>query len=141
MASTTQQISVHDAVERACRLHEAALALYAEGNSQKAEPMFRRALRLLERAEGADHPDVAQVLNNLAAIHEDRCEYEAAERLYERSVRIMERAIDDGDTDIIRLRLQSWRNLGRIHQSQGRYDQAEAFFKQALNISEQAFGN
>src|SRR5262245_58337660 len=141
MATTTHQASSHDPVERACRLHEAALACFAEGKSQEAESMFRRALRILERVEGADHPDVAQVVNNLAAIYEDRCEYEAAERLYERSVRIMERTGAEDDREIIRLRLQSWQNLGRIHQAQGRYDSAEALFKQALTNAEQSFGN
>src|SRR5262245_23572639 len=141
MATTTQQASSHDAIERACRLHEAALACYAEGKSREAESMFRRALRMLERAEGLYSPDVAQVLNNLAAIHEERCEYGVAEQSYERSVRIMEQTVDDGDTEIIKLRLQSWQNLGRIHQAQGRYDRAEAIFKQALALSEQAFGS
>jgi tetratricopeptide (TPR) repeat protein len=127
--------------DEACRLHDAAVDAYSGAHIEEAEGLFRRALLMLGRVEGEDHPDVARVLNNLAAIYEDRCEYEAAERLYERSVRIMERPVGDGESGIIRLRLQSWQNLGRIHQAQGLYDQAEQRFKQALALSEQAFGN
>jgi tetratricopeptide (TPR) repeat protein len=141
MASTTHQAPSRNEIDRARRLHEAALACYAEGKSREAESMFLRALRMFERAEGPYSPDVAQALNNLAAIHEERCEYGVAEQSYEHSVRIMEQTADDGDTEIIKLRLQSWQNLGRIHQAQGRYDRAEAIFKQALAHSEQAFGS
>jgi tetratricopeptide (TPR) repeat protein len=140
MASTNHQVLPKDAVERAFGLCESALDLYAKGESRQAETMFRRALRLLERTEGANHPDVASVLNYLAAIHEDRCEYEAAERLYERSVKILGSAVDNCDAELIQLRLQSWVNLGRVHQSQGRNDRAESIFQQTLALSEQAFG-
>jgi len=127
--------------DEACRLYDAAVDAYGGARIEEADGLFRRALRTVERVEGEDHPDVARVLNNLAAIYEYRCEYESAERLYERSVRIMERPLVGGETEIIRLRLQSWQNLGRIHQAQGSYDQAEPLFKQALALSEQAFGN
>jgi len=65
--------------DEACRLHDAAVDAYGGARIEDAEGLFRRALRMLERVEGEDHPDVARVHNNLAAIYEDRCEYEAAE--------------------------------------------------------------
>jgi tetratricopeptide (TPR) repeat protein len=114
---------------------------YAEGDHQKAESLFLHALKMLKLAEGSDHPDVAQLLNNLAAIYEDRCEYGAAEECYQRSVGIMEKANDFGDAKIIKLRLQSWQNLGRMHQTQGHYDLAETVLERALALSEQTFGS
>lgn len=138
MASTTHQTSSHDTIDRACQLHEAGLACYAAGKSREAESMFRRALRLLERAEGPDSPDVASVLNDLAAIYEERCEYTQAGRCYQRAVEIVERV--EGDDEVERLRLQLWHGLSRINQWQGHYEPAESLLKRALGHAEQVFG-
>jgi nephrocystin-3 len=35
-----------------------------------------------------DHPDIAQSLNNLAALYNDRKQYDKAEPLYERALKI-----------------------------------------------------
>ena len=141
MTATANTNNNGNAVAGACRIHDQAMKRYAQGDHKKAESLFLQTLKMLKLAEGSDHPDVAQVLNNLPAIYEDRCEYVPAEQCYRRSVRIMEKANDFGDTEIIKLRLQSWQNLGRIHQAQGRYDEAEPIFKQGLALSEQVFGS
>ena len=39
---------------------------YQEGQYAEAEPLFRRALAIWEKALGPQHPAVAQSLNNLA---------------------------------------------------------------------------
>ena len=82
----------HDDIDRACRLHDRAVAARAGGKCDQAESLGQRALALLEKAAGADHPDVANVLNHLAGVHVDRSDYAKAERLYRRAVRILERA-------------------------------------------------
>lgn len=46
-----------------------------------------------QRVLGPDHPDCAQSLNNLAALHTERREYEAAEGMYERALDIRKRAL------------------------------------------------
>lgn len=141
MTATLHKPNGRRYVERACRLHDEAMRSYTKGENQKAESLFVQALSLLETAEGPDHPDVAQALNNLASLYEDGCRYRAAERLYRRAVRIMMTIANDGDAEITRLRTQSWQNLGRIKQTQGRYRQAEPLFKKALALSEQVFGS
>jgi tetratricopeptide (TPR) repeat protein len=40
----------------------------AQGNYAEAEPLYRRSLAILERALGPEHPDVAQSLENYAAL-------------------------------------------------------------------------
>lgn len=46
-----------------------------------------------QRVLGPDHPDCAQSLNNLAALHTERREYEAAEDMYERALDIRKKAL------------------------------------------------
>src|SRR5262245_52754287 len=72
MASTARQTRRRDPVAVACRLHDRALACRAQGRPQKAEPLCRQALHLLEETVGPDHPDVANVLNTLGSIHLDQ---------------------------------------------------------------------
>lgn len=52
-----------------------------------------RSLEMRQRVLGPDHPDCAQSLNNLAALHSERKEYESAEELYERALDIRKRAL------------------------------------------------
>ena len=45
-------------------------ALYETlGDYAKAEPLFKRALAIREKALGPEHPDVATSLNNLALLY------------------------------------------------------------------------
>ena len=39
-----------------------------QGRYADAEPLHKRSLAIREKALGPDHPDVAQSLNNLAAV-------------------------------------------------------------------------
>ncbi len=48
---------------------------------------------LREGALGPEHPDVAQSLNNLAALYDDQGRYAEAEPLYQRSLAIWEKAL------------------------------------------------
>jgi len=81
-----------DDIDLACRLHDGAVGARAQGNLEEAESLGRKALRLLEKAEGTAHPDVANVLNHLGSVRADRGDYAEAERLYQRAVRIMEQS-------------------------------------------------
>ena len=51
-------------------------ARYAE-----AEPLHKRALAIREKALGAEHPDVATNLNNLAELYRDQARYAEADSL------------------------------------------------------------
>lgn len=46
-----------------------------------------------ERALGPDHPDCAQSLNNLAALNNEKKNYDKAEEMYERALNIRKRAL------------------------------------------------
>ena len=53
-----------------------------------AESFFKRALEMRECTLGPDHLDLAQSLNNLAALYNDRKQFSKAEPLYERALEI-----------------------------------------------------
>jgi tetratricopeptide (TPR) repeat protein len=52
------------------------------------------------KALGPDHPDVASVLDNLAALYHDQGRYSDAESLYKRSLVIRERALKLDHSDV-----------------------------------------
>src|SRR5262249_47920206 len=54
---------------RAGYLNAAGLALFHGGKYAEAEPLYQRALAIREQALGSQHPDVAQSLNDLAALY------------------------------------------------------------------------
>ncbi len=49
------------------------------GRYAEAEPLYKRALTIWEKAVGADSPDVALGLNNLAALYDAQGRYAEAE--------------------------------------------------------------
>ena len=55
-----------------CRssLNNLAGLYHAQGRYADAEPLYKRALAICEKALGPDHPDVALSLNNLAALYQ-----------------------------------------------------------------------
>jgi tetratricopeptide (TPR) repeat protein len=72
---------------------------------------------------GLDHPDVADILNNLAAIYRVQGRYDEAEPLYMRALAILESVLDpDHHPDVARC----LNNLAVIYQGQGRFAEALA---------------
>jgi esterase/lipase superfamily enzyme len=56
----------------------------AQGRFAEAEPLYKRALSIREKALGPDHPDVGQSLNNLAVLYGAQGRFAEAEPLYKR---------------------------------------------------------
>ncbi len=101
------------------------LAAYAQ-----ARPLLDRALEIRERTLGAEHPDTAESLNNLAYLLLSQGDYEGARPLLERALVIREYVLgpEDPDTTV------SLNNLAGLLQSQGDYDGARPLFERALAI-------
>jgi tetratricopeptide (TPR) repeat protein len=90
---------------------EAAHLLNASGYylSERARygvalPLYERALGIREKQLGAEHPDTAGSLNNMAALYERQGNYAEALPLYERALGIFERQLgrDHPSTQIVR---------------------------------------
>lgn len=117
-------------------LNRLAQVYHDQGEYQKAEPLYRRSLRLSERALGSSHPDVAASMNNLATLYRDEGEYARAEALYKRSLRIVRKALGPESTDTA----ISLNNLAELYSDQGKYAQAEPLYKRSLEIWEKNLG-
>src|SRR5215472_12026879 len=61
-----------------------------QGRYKEAEPLFQSALQTWEQHQGAEHPNVAIGLHNLARLQADQGKYAQAEPLYQRALRIRE---------------------------------------------------
>ena len=72
-------------------LNNLGLLYYNLGEYAKAEPLYKRALGISEKALGPDHPSVALGLYNLGSLYDTLGDYEKAEPLYKRALEIDER--------------------------------------------------
>jgi tetratricopeptide (TPR) repeat protein len=120
----------------ATSLNSLAVLHKAQGKYDQAEPLYKRALAIWEKALGPEHPDVATSLNNLAGLYHDQGKYDQAEPLYKRALPIMEKALGPEHRDVA----TSLNNLAGLYKAQGKYGQAEPLCKRALAIKEKALG-
>jgi tetratricopeptide (TPR) repeat protein len=125
-------------VEAAVRLHDRAVALTGQGRLGEARELAQRSLRGLESVLGPRHPDVANVLDTLATIEEERGDPAAAERFLRRAAAALRRCPLGGDAG--RIRSQVLRHLGNVHRAAGRYRRAGPLLRRALAAAERAPG-
>ena len=90
-------------------LNNLAALLQAKGDYAGAEPLYRRALAIDEKALGSDHPGLAIDLNNLALLLQAKGDDAGAEPLYQRALAIDEKTLgrEDPNTQQIRHNLES----------------------------------
>src|SRR5260370_771422 len=69
-------------------LNQQVHKLFEQGKYQEAIPLAEKAVELARRVRGAEHPDTATSLNNLALLYRDMHEYAKAEPLYQEALRI-----------------------------------------------------
>ena len=132
-AHCTDQIDGED-----CTWPFTALGRLAESQSlwPQAEGWWQGALQASEERSGADHPDTATSLNNLAGLYESQGRYSEAEPLYERSLEIHESQLGADHPDTA----SSLNNLAALYKSQGRYSEAEPLYERSLEIKEKQLG-
>ena len=73
-------------------LNNLAAAYAAQEKYAEAEPLYRRALAILEKVRGPDHPDVATALSNYAALLQATNRGAEAAKLEARATAIGEKA-------------------------------------------------
>ena len=117
-------------------LNNLAMLYDSLGDYAKAEPLYKRALAIREKALGPEHPDVATSLNNLATLYDTLGDYAKAEPLYKRALAIREKALGPEHPDVA----TSLNNLATLYETLGDYAKAEPLYKRALAIWEKALG-
>lgn len=111
--------------------------LYGEvGRDAEAEPMFKRAIAIMEKAVGVDSVDIAPLLNNLGALYQRQLRYADAEPLFKRALALRERSLSPGHPDVG----QALNNLATLYERQDRHADSEPLFRRALAIYEKAAG-
>jgi tetratricopeptide (TPR) repeat protein len=118
------------------RFNQEAVILQAAGHFAEAEPLFKRALAIREKALGPDHRWVATSLNNLAELYRAQGRYAEAEPLHKRALSIRTKMLGP-DHPYVAVSLG---NLASLYKDQGRYAEAEQRFQRALAIFEKARG-
>jgi Tfp pilus assembly protein PilF len=98
--------------------------------------LWRDASLAIEKALGAEHPDTAASLNNLALLLKIQGDYAGARPFYARALEIHEKALGAEHPDTA----QSLNNLAALLSDQGNYAGARPLYARALAIREKALG-
>lgn len=88
--------------EGAVNLNNLAAIHQRRGEPQLAEPLYRRALSIKQRALGDRHPELATTLNNLATLLRKAGRHREAEPLYLRALALLEAAVEPSHPSIAR---------------------------------------
>jgi CHAT domain-containing protein/Tfp pilus assembly protein PilF len=100
------------------------------GRDAEAEPLYKRALAVMEKAVGLDSVDIAIELNNLAALYQRQQRYAEAEPLFKRALALSERSLPANHPDIGR----ALNNLATDYEKQDRHAESEALTRRALAL-------
>jgi tetratricopeptide (TPR) repeat protein len=98
--------------------------------AQAAEPLYRRALEIDEKANGLEHSSVARDLNNLAALLQGTNRSADAEPLMRRALAIDEKSYGSDHPDVAR----DLNNLAQLLQDTNRLADAELLMVRQLKI-------
>ena len=98
--------------------------------SLQAEPLFKRALAIAEKALEPDHSLVATSVNNLATLYYAQGQYVQAESLLKRALAIDEKALGPNHPDVARDR----NNLAALYRATKRGKEAETLERRTARI-------
>jgi len=105
-------------------------------NAPQQPPCERCGLAIQERVLGSEHIDIANLLNNLAAVHTHQGRINEAALRFERSLAVAEQALGSDHPDIPGF----LNNLANNYRSQGRLEEAEPLLKRVLAIERKTQG-
>lgn len=120
------------ALEEALRLYNEATSLYSKAKVAEAVLPAERALAIREKVLGANHRDVAIVLNSLGAFHTYLGDQVKAVEFYQRAVGILEKTQGPDNLGFA----MALHNLAGSYRERGDYVQAERAYQRALTIME-----
>jgi tetratricopeptide (TPR) repeat protein len=126
----------HDPAVEAAYLGNTGLLAMDRGDYSQALALEERTLALREQQLGADHPQVATVLNNLALAHDAMSHFDQAKQLHERALAIRERALGPMHPEVA----SSLLNLANVYETLADHERARELLLRALSIYEGAYG-
>jgi tetratricopeptide (TPR) repeat protein len=115
-------------------LNEAAAFMRLRADFRASQQMHSQSLSIRERDLPADHPAVAESLNDTAFVYLDLYRYEDAEPLFRRAVEICNGTLPQDDPQ----RALHLNNLGHLYVRMGRCARAMPLLKKAEEITQGA---
>jgi tetratricopeptide (TPR) repeat protein len=117
-------------------MNQLGVLFQTQARYTEAEPLCRRALAILEKSFGPDHPNVATCLNNLAELLTATNRHGEAEPLCRRALAIDEKSFGPDHPNVAR----GLNNLAELLRVTNRHAEAEQLSRRALAIAEKSFG-
>lgn len=108
--------AVSDASAAASSLNTRALQHIAQGRYAQAEPLYKRALAINEKAFGPKHPITAMSRSCLASLCALQDQHKEADRLFKRTRAVLEKALDSNRLK----RGKLLKNAAKRHRKPGR---------------------
>lgn len=126
----------NDGRELSAALNNLGQVFAGQGRDDLAEPIYKRAIALLEKSLGLDTALIAPELSNLAALYQRQGRFTEAEPLFKRALTVSERSLSREHPDVGR----ALNNLATLYVKQERFADAEPLFQRALAIYQKAAG-
>lgn len=122
--------------ELAAALNNLGQVHAGQGRDDLAEPLYKRAIALMEESLGLDTPLLSAELTNLAALYQRQGRFTEAEPLFKRALAVSEKGLSREHPDVGR----ALNNLATLYVKQERQAEAEPLFQRALAIYQKAAG-
>ncbi|RXT48975.1 CHAT domain-containing tetratricopeptide repeat protein [Bradyrhizobium betae] len=122
--------------ELAAALNNLGQVYAGQGRDDLAEPLYKRAIALMEKSLGLETPLVSAELTNLAALYQRQGRFTEAEPLFKRALTVSEKGLSREHPDVGR----ALNNLATLYVKQERQAEAEPLFQRALAIYQKAGG-
>lgn len=122
--------------ELAAALNNLGQVHAGQGRDDLAEPLYKRAIALMEKALGLDTALMAPELSNLAALYQRQGRFSEAEPLFKRALAVSEKSLSRDHPDVGR----ALNNLATLYVKQEHFADAEPLFQRALAIYQKAAG-
>jgi len=91
---------------------------------------LERAVRILERAKGADAPELTPVMSLMGTVHYSRGDLEQAQAYHERALALYQKTVGMRHPDVA----AAHNNLAAVLQRRGEFERARGHFEQAVDI-------
>jgi tetratricopeptide (TPR) repeat protein/DNA-binding XRE family transcriptional regulator len=139
-----ESMSEHERTQRRLQVLQVLARFFSQVTTDNSTEVWKQCERLLPHAllvsaALADHPgnqDLVLVLSKAADLLRERAQYDQAQLLYERALRICNQEVGQmplATADVLN-------GLANLYAEQGSYAQAEQASRQALHIQEQTLG-
>ena len=92
-----------------------------QGEYEKALEYYGKALEIVERTLGNDHPSTATTYNNMAGVYKAQGDYEKALEYYEKDLEISEKVLGSDHPNTA----TTYNNMALVYEAQGEYEKAQ----------------